>query len=53
MVRVRSGAFASLNGTVAAVDDETDTLKIAVFIMGREQPVEMRFVDVEKIDLTE
>lgn len=53
MVRVRSGAFASFNGTVAEVDEEAATLKIAVFIMGREQPVEMKFVDVEKIDLNE
>jgi ATP-dependent Clp protease ATP-binding subunit ClpA len=51
MVRIRSGPFASFTGQVEEVDEDESKLKIKVFIMGREQPVELRFFDVEKIDL--
>ncbi|MBD0327666.1 MAG: KOW motif-containing protein, partial [Pyrinomonadaceae bacterium] len=49
MVRIKSGPFANFTGTVSDVNDESATLNIAVFIMGREQPVELRFFDVEKL----
>lgn len=49
MVRIKSGPFANFTGTIADVNDESATLNIAVFIMGREQPVELRFFDVEKL----
>ncbi|HYO92402.1 MAG TPA: KOW motif-containing protein [Pyrinomonadaceae bacterium] len=48
-VRVRSGPFASFTGTISEVNEEALTLKITVFIMAREQPVELRFFDVEKL----
>lgn len=50
LVRIRSGPFASFTGKVEEVDEDDSTLKIRVFIMAREQPVTLRFLDVEKID---
>jgi ATP-dependent Clp protease ATP-binding subunit ClpA len=49
LVRIRSGPFASFTGRVAEVDEDASTLQVRVFIMGREQPVRLRFLDVEKI----
>ena len=50
MVRIRSGPFASFTGKVAEVDEDDSTLQVRVFIMAREQPVSLRFLDVDKID---
>jgi transcription antitermination factor NusG len=49
MVRIKSGPFASFTGMVEEVNEDESTLMIRVYIMGREQPVELRFLDVEKI----
>ncbi len=49
LVRIRSGPFASFTGKVAEVDEDDSTLKVRVYIMCREQPVTLRFLDVEKI----
>ncbi len=49
MVRIKSGPFASFTGQVAEVNEQDATLKIAVFIMAREMPVELKFFDVEKL----
>ena len=49
LVRIRSGPFASFTGKVAEVDEDDSTLQVRVFIMAREQPVKLRFMDVEKI----
>jgi ATP-dependent Clp protease ATP-binding subunit ClpA len=51
MVRIKSGPFAAFTGKVEEVDEDASKLTVKVFIMGREQPVELRFLDVEKIDL--
>jgi transcription antitermination factor NusG len=48
MVRIKSGPFAAFTGKVEEVDEDSSTLKVRVFIMGRSQPVELRFLDVEK-----
>lgn len=50
LVRIRSGPFASFTGKVAEVDEDDSTLQVRVFIMCSEQPVTLRFLDVEKID---
>jgi ATP-dependent Clp protease ATP-binding subunit ClpA len=49
LVRIKSGPFASFTGRVAEVDEDDSTLQVRVYIMGREQPVKLRFLDVEKI----
>jgi ATP-dependent Clp protease ATP-binding subunit ClpA len=49
LVRIRSGPFASFTGKVEEVDEDNSKLMVRVFIMAREQPVELRFLDVEKI----
>jgi ATP-dependent Clp protease ATP-binding subunit ClpA len=51
LVRIRSGPFASFAGKISEVDEDDSTLKVRVFIMCREQPVTLRFLDVEKIDV--
>jgi transcription termination/antitermination protein NusG len=53
MVRIKSGPFQCFTGRVEAVDREEATLKIMVEIFGRTQPVELTFLDVEKITFTE
>lgn len=52
MVRIKSGPFAAFTGKVEAIDKDNSTLTVRVFIMGREQPVMLRFLDVEKINFT-
>lgn len=49
LVRIRSGPFASFTGKVAEIDEDGSTLTVRVYIMCREQPVNLRFLDVEKI----
>jgi ATP-dependent Clp protease ATP-binding subunit ClpA len=48
-VRIKSGPFANFAGPIAEVNEDAATLKITVFIMAREQPVELKFFDVEKL----
>ena len=53
MVRIKVGPFQNFTGRIVEVDQGKATLKVMVKIFGRTQPVELRFVDVEKILLTE
>jgi ATP-dependent Clp protease ATP-binding subunit ClpA len=50
MVRIKTGPFAAFTGKVEAVDEEQSTITVKIFIMGREQPVQLRFLDAEKIN---
>ena len=48
-VRINEGPFASFNGVVDDVNTDRNTLKVMVTIFGRATPVELDFLDVEKI----
>jgi ATP-dependent Clp protease ATP-binding subunit ClpA len=51
-VRIKTGPFAAFTGQVEEVYEDKFTLKVKVHIMGREQPIELGFLDVERIDFT-
>ena len=53
MVRIKTGAFQCFSGRIEEVDESTATLKVTVKIFGRTEPVEFRFLEVEKITNTE
>lgn len=52
-VQIRAGAFQAFTAKIAEVDEERATVSVMVRIFGRVEPLELRFVDVEKISFTE
>src|SRR5579864_5644463 len=48
-VRINEGPFASFNGVVDDVNSDRNTLKVMVTIFGRATPVELDFLQVEKL----
>ena len=48
-VRIKSGPFTAFTGKVAGINQAKSVLKVAVDIFGRTKPVELRFVDIEKV----
>ena len=53
MVRIKVGPFQSFTGRIEAIDQDKATLKVMVKIFARTEPIELRFLDVEKITFTE
>jgi transcriptional antiterminator NusG len=49
MVRIIDGPFANFSGKVDEVNSERNTLRVLVTIFGRPTPVELDFLQVEKI----
>jgi transcriptional antiterminator NusG len=48
-VRVTDGPFADFVGTVEEINAEKGKVKVAVSIFGRETPVELDFLQVERL----
>jgi transcription termination/antitermination protein NusG len=48
-VRINEGPFTNFNGMVDDVNTEKNTLKVMVTIFGRSTPVELDFLQVEKL----
>ncbi len=53
MVRIKVGPFQNFTGRIEEVDEQNATLKVRVKIFARTEPVELGFLDVEKITFTE
>ena len=53
MVRIKTGAFQNFTARIKEVDQEKAMLKVRVKIFGRSQPIELTFLDVEKITFRE
>ena len=52
-VRITNGPFTSFTGTVEDVNIDKSMLKVMVTIFGRATPVELGFLEVEKMTFTE
>jgi transcription termination/antitermination protein NusG len=52
-VRITNGPFTSFTGTVEEVNIDKSMLKVMVTIFGRATPVELGFLEVEKLTFTE
>jgi transcriptional antiterminator NusG len=53
MVRITVGAFQAFTGRIEEVNEEKATLKVKVSIFGRPEPIELGFLEVEKLTFTE
>jgi len=52
VVRIRSGAFTAFTGRIEGINQAAALLKVKVEIYGREQPIKLKFSDVEKISFS-
>ena len=48
-VRITDGPFQNFTGVVDEINEDRETLKIMVTIFGRSTPVELEFLQVEKM----
>ncbi len=49
-VRILSGPFTNVEGTVESMDDSTSTARVLAIMFGRETPTEIGYVDLEKVE---
>ena len=49
MVRIKEGPFADFMGSVSEVDLDKARIRVLVTFFGRETPVELDFLQVEKV----
>jgi len=52
-VRIKVGPFQSFTGRIEEVNEENATLKVRVKIFARTEPLDLNFLDVEKVTFTE
>ena len=52
-VRINNGPFTSFMGTVEDVNTDKNMLKVNVTIFGRATPVELGFLEVEKVSFSD
>ena len=50
-VRILSGAFANVEGTVEELHDDEQTAVVLTILFGRETPTEIPYGDLEKVEL--
>jgi transcriptional antiterminator NusG len=50
-VRIKSGPFQNFTGKVEGINQAKSLLKVSVNIFGRAEPVQLRFLDVEKVSV--
>lgn len=49
-VRIKVGVFRAFIGKVSEIYERKGTLKVIVEVFGKQQPVELTFLEVEKLD---
>ncbi len=49
-VRILSGPFTNVEGTVESMDDSASTARVLAIMFGRETPTEIGYVDLEKVE---
>lgn len=52
MVRIKSGPFASFTAQIEGINQARLLLKVTVKIFGRDKPIKLKFLDVEKVSFS-